>query len=74
MMDVFLPVKMTGTLAPPTGWKTVCFLLVSGQQDGVVRVPAEGAVSAGVGSVVHMVGAGVTRRGSVRITGGGGQG
>ena len=53
----------------------VCSLLVAGQKDGVVSVPAEGAVATGVRSVVHMVRAGVTRRGSVRIAGGGeGQG
>ena len=53
----------------------VCSLLVAGQKDGVVSVPAEGAVATGVRSVVHMVRAGVTRWGSVRIAGGGeGQG
>ena len=34
---------------------------MSGEQNGVVCVPPEGAVAPGVSSVVHMVGAGRSR-------------
>ena len=40
-------------------------LVAGAEQHGVVGVPAEGAVTAGVRSVVHVVGPGV-RRGGVR--------
>lgn len=46
--------------------------LVSGKEDGVVGVPAEGAVPPRVRAVVHVVRARGRVRRRVRVTGGGG--
>ena len=42
-------------------------VLVSGEEDGVVGVPAEGTVAAGVRSVVNMVGSRSCVGGSVGV-------
>ena len=49
--------------------KEDCWVSVSGEEDGVVGVPAEGAVAAGVRSVVNVVRTSSCVGGSVGVAG-----